>query len=129
LLAIFLVGMIEWLILDQQALRHRTGLRNAYERLGIPAPPAKPGIPQLEAVLNIVLGLILAGISAMMFLNLMANLPPHDATEVWTQAPAILGTGVAMIVLGVRGMRDHPPQDRNRTKNVLTASKSRSMRG
>jgi hypothetical protein len=67
-LLLFFVGVMTAKILDRQAARQEAALREACERFGVGPPPPGPRLSGLEVALNLFLGLVLAGGSALALL-------------------------------------------------------------
>ncbi|MCL5035284.1 MAG: hypothetical protein M1395_09315 [Bacteroidetes bacterium] len=109
--SIFIAAVIISAFFDQQERRHALELQIEYEKLGrkIPAPP--PKLPMLESVANIVVGLILFEIGGAGVLTLLVTMG-ITGKEAWSRmaplqtdfAAAFLAGGVALIILGAKGV-------------------------
>lgn len=106
-LGIFVAAVLVSLAFDRQERRHRFEIRLEYERLGWEMPAAKPRIPTLESVLNIVVGLFffsMGGILLYTFLILGSDLGAS-----WEQyiVAFSLAVGIAMMIVGGRALREN----------------------
>jgi hypothetical protein len=101
-LLIFFVGLAIWLFLERQSLRHKREMEIEFARLKFPPPPAEPGLPVLEAWLNIALGAILSGYSLLALVTMFLDPVRGSPGEMGRFAVVILAAGVVMVVVGVK---------------------------
>jgi hypothetical protein len=105
-LLVFFVGLATAMILDRQAKRQVEGIQRACERFGVEAPPTKPRLPRLEASLNIFIGISLALFGALtLVLSIMLSEQSREIDVGWAAA-MLIGTGLAMTVVGFRTLRE-----------------------
>jgi hypothetical protein len=104
-LLIIFAGLAIWIALDRQAARHRTELEIEYVRIQRPAPVKGPGLPILEAYLNIVVGAILVGYSIVAMWTMFLSVQPTRAGETDRLVLVVLATGVATMGAGVRAVK------------------------
>lgn len=96
-LLIFFVGLAIWLALDRQAVRHRIETEIECAERGSSPPTKQPGLPILEAWLNIVLGAILVGYSVLSLVVLF--LTPAETGKF---VVVLFATGLVMMGVGGR---------------------------
>ena len=109
--SIFIAAVIISAFFDQQERRHWLELQIEYEKLGRKMSSPPPKLPMLESVANIVVGLILFEIGGASVLVLLSTLG-ITGKEAWSRmaplqtdfAAAFLAGGVALIILGARGV-------------------------
>jgi hypothetical protein len=101
-LLIFFSGVAIWLLLERQKIRHAKEIEIECARLDFPPPPAPPGLPVLEALLNVVLGGILAGYSLLAVLALFLDPEGFHQADGGKLAAVIMAAGVVMIGVGVK---------------------------
>ena len=101
-LLIFLSGIAIWVFLERQQVRHKKEMELEYARLNFPPPPAPPGLPLLEALLNVVLGVILAGYSLVAIMTLFLDTGRYTLADEGKLAAVIMAAGIVMITVGVR---------------------------
>ena len=102
-LVVFFLGVIISMILDRQAARQERLLKEACQRYGVSLPPAKPRLPMLESILNVALGSIIVIVSAGYVLTCILYLDEPMNRQLGEGTAAIMGTGVAMVILGTKG--------------------------
>jgi hypothetical protein len=101
-LLIFFSGVAIWLLLERQKIRHAKEIEIECARLDFPPPPAPPGLPALEALLNIVLGGILAGYSLVSIMVILHDPGRYHQADGGKLAAVIMAAGVVMIGVGVK---------------------------
>lgn len=105
-LLIFLVAIAIWSFLDRQSVRHKMEMEIECAKAGRPHPPIPPGMPTLEAWLNITLGAILAGFSILSFGVLFLNVDRSNPAETGRLGVVIFALGFVMMGLGAKGVRE-----------------------
>ncbi len=110
--SIFIVAVIISAFFDQQERRHRLELQIEYEKLGRKMPAAEPKLPMLESIANVVIGLILLEIGGVAVITVLGTIG-IVGNDMWGKtAPlqtdfsaALLAGGIALIILGAKGIR------------------------
>ena len=106
-LLIFFVGLSIWLFLERQSLRHRREMEIEFARLNFPPPPAEPGLPVLEAWLNIALGAILSGYSLLALVTMFLDSGRGSPGEMGRFTAVILAAGAVMVAVGVKRVAEN----------------------
>jgi hypothetical protein len=106
-LVIFIAGVLVAGILSRQAARQEAALKKVCEAFGMPVPPKKKPLPWAEIWLNLYIGATIAVISLLYVAVTFINLQDRYAHEVASLGTAAAGTGIAMIVLAMRHIKEH----------------------
>lgn len=105
-LAVFVAAVLVSFVLDHQERNHRLHLRMEYERLGWEMPRMKPGLSRAEAVLNIFLGVVLLLFGGATLYGMLTLGSIGEVTGGQYTVAAFLAGGVALIVVGGKGLRN-----------------------
>ena len=106
---IYLTAMGVFLVLRRQERSQKREIEFEYNHLGLSAPPRRPKIQPLEAILNVAIGFMLTAFG-IFGAYLMAHVPdsnPADATGTRTLFSVSLAGGLTLIVLGVQAFRQN----------------------
>jgi uncharacterized membrane protein YidH (DUF202 family) len=102
---VFLAAIGGAALLEIQEQRHRYQLGTEYRQKGKPMPAPRPKIRTLEAVLNVLAGVILLGVGLMFFWT-MAQLedkgPGRQGS--FNSMALFIGLGLAMVVVGTKAV-------------------------
>jgi hypothetical protein len=106
-LGVFVAAVLVSLVFDRQERRHRFKVRLEYERLGCEMPAAKPRIPTLESILNIVVGLFFFSMGGILLYTFLVLGSAHGASGEQYIVAFCLAVGIAMIIVGGRALREN----------------------
>ena len=107
LMLVIVAAVLGATVLQRQERRHRFELRWEYERHGMPIPVTPPKIPVLEALLTIVLGVIIGTFGGVLLRMVLGSAATPDMSEQEYAAAFFLSVGVALIILGIRAVRQN----------------------
>jgi hypothetical protein len=112
LIAIYILIILVSLVLERQERRHQFEQRLEYERLHLSPPAPKPKLPLLESWLNVLVGLFLFSIGALVITNRLVILAtePSSYSEVFEPVEfevvtVFLAGGIALMILGWKSVK------------------------
>ncbi len=113
IILVYVTAILVSIILERQQRRHNFELAMEYRNLGKSIPQQKPKLTLIQSFLNIVVGVVVAGLGALFIVihirivgELGNGVETHhwQANEVWQWEAVILATGIALVIVGIQSV-------------------------
>jgi 4-amino-4-deoxy-L-arabinose transferase-like glycosyltransferase len=107
----FITAVLVSLVFERQERRQAFEESLEYRRMGKEMPKSKLKLPLLESWLNITLGIFILGFGVILLGSIfyILNEIPSERfySEDWEFVSVIIATGIALVLLGSKSVRQH----------------------